>query len=563
MVKLSFKAKLMLMFGGILLVSYLMLGILFMNYLKADSTYSNEITIANDNYSLLVDLSSQIVLKQSNTRGFLLNESEDFVDMMDETDKRVDELMSKFKTLDLTEEQMNQVEELERLIQEYDIIADKGVELVKNNKTEEANTLLASGSTIFDEITILLEEMNNIQTELLLKRSADLSHDTKSTLIVLVIISVIALIISIFVAFKFSSYLTKKVEVIATSAEAIANYDLSNSIEHTNGKDEIDQTILAFNKMQVNLKNVIEEVFQNAESVAASAEELLASSEDSASTTEQLNVTVQGIAENTLKQNKGMEETGENVINISDNISVISNNANLVLENTKETLLKANTGIDNLNNVVQQMNSISKANIETQETMKNLHVKSIEIDKMVQSITAIADQTNLLSLNAAIEAARAGEHGKGFAVVADEVRKLAEQSREAANEITTIIASVQEDTNKAVIVVDEVSLEIDKGINITGETNIAFNDVLSSLENTNTQMVELNDLSGEIASSAQEISNTMANVIESVKVSNQKITEMTTATEEQSASSEEVAASAQTLTNVSEQLANAVQRFKL
>jgi methyl-accepting chemotaxis protein len=563
MVILKFKLKLILMFGGILSVSYIMLAILFMNYFKTDTAYSDEIVIADANYSLLVDLSSQIVLKQSDMRGFLFTESDEFIDAMKETDEVVSNLIGKFESLNLTLEQQNQVNNLRTLIEQYDTLSNQGIDLVLANKADEAQILMDNGSSIFTEIKILIQEMNDLQSEILIDRSDALSQDTTTSVIILVIISLIILVVSILAAVQFSTYLTKKVSVIAKAAEAISNYDLTKEMIIPKGKDEIDQTILAFSTMKKNLQDVLEEVSHNATTVAASAEELLASSEDSASTIELLNLTVQDITENTLQQNKGIEDTGINIMNISKNVAVISNNAHLVLDSTNETLLKATTGIKNLNNVVEQMKSISEANAETQKTIRNLHSKSVEVDKMVQSITGIADQTNLLALNAAIEAARAGEFGKGFAVVADEVRKLAEQSRQSANEIITILGSVQEETDQAVLVVNGVSIEINKGLEVTEETNIAFTEVLNSLEITNTQIVELNDLSGQIAYSAQDISNTMGEVIESVKISNAKFTELTTATEEQAASSEEVAASAQTLTSVSEQLANTVQRFKL
>ena len=560
---MKFRSKLMLMFGGILLASYMMLGALFISYSSADREYGEAMRSTNTNLTLLSDLSNQILLKQSNTRGYLVEGAETYLTNKESADEKVTKLMAEVADLNLSNEQQTLFEKLKKLMDSYDTISNDAIQLMKNKQRPEAIAMLATGSETDNETTTALSDLNALQSALADNVVKELSNKMQSNLFTLLAVSVVVLIASIITGLKFSTHLTRKVQTINETAEAMAVFDLSTNLEQTSGKDEIDDTIRAFKKMQANLQKLLEEISQNAESVAASAEELLASSEDSATTVEQLNSTVQDVSQSTIRQNDGVESSGTGVLKMTERIRIISENTNVVAVDTEQTLASANISINNLKNVTDQMKTISNANIQTQQTILNLHDKSVEIDNMVKSITAIADQTNLLSLNAAIEAARAGEHGKGFAVVADEVRKLAEESRQAANEITLIIATIQEQTANAVTVVKTVNEEVEKGIHVTSETNDTFIEVASSLKETNSQMIVLNRLSDEIAASALDITVTMNEVIDSVQQSSVKFTEMMAATEEQAASSEEVAASAQTLGSVSEELANTVQRFKL
>ena len=118
---------------------------------------------------------------------------------------------------------------------------------------------------------------------------------------------------------------------------------------------------------------------------------------------------------------------------------------------------------------------------DTATVIRHLEDQSKEIGKIIEVITGISDQTNLLALNAAIEAARAGEHGKGFAVVADEVRKLAEQSKESADQITTLVQEIQEHTDHAVTVMGKGTNEVELGITVVQDTGEGFKRILQSL----------------------------------------------------------------------------------
>lgn len=212
---------------------------------------------------------------------------------------------------------------------------------------------------------------------------------------------------------------------------------------------------------------MLSQVSDTSEQVATSSEELLASSEQTSSATSQVVLSIQEVVNTVEIQEKNTQESAEAIGEITSGIKNISNSINTVSEAANQTMIQANTGNDYIQKVLGQVRNMHDASSDTIEVMKKLESNSDEIGKIIDVITNIAEQTNLLALNAAIEAARAGEQGKGFAVVADEVRKLAEQSRNSANQIINIIKLIQGEIVTAVNQTNNVNIVAKNGLELT------------------------------------------------------------------------------------------------
>lgn len=241
------------------------------------------------------------------------------------------------------------------------------------------------------------------------------------------------------------------------------------------------------------------------------------------------------------------------------------------INSTSEEMFKAaesaktlsENGDEAIKSVVNQMHEINESVSVTTGVIRSLGNRSKEINKIVGFITEIANQTNLLALNAAIEAARAGEHGKGFAVVADEVRKLAEESRKSTEQITTMISMIQEETERAVESMEKQNIQVVGGLQFTQNAESAFMNIKGSIGEVTERVQEVNVSIEDLLSLSQSISEAIEKVQKIAEVSVLASQEVSAGTEENVASIEEVSASAQNLSSLAENLQLLIGRFKV
>lgn len=327
-------------------------------------------------------------------------------------------------------------------------------------------------------------------------------------------------------------------------------------------QDEIGQLGKAFNTMLANLRHLVDQVVQSAEKVAASSEELTASADQSARASSLVSESIAQVANGAEDQVKAVNKTSAVVEQISANIQQISDNANDVSGISENLAGTAQTGEKAVAAAVAQMTNIEQKVFYSAQAVSKLGERSQEIGQIIATISGIAEQTNLLALNAAIEAARAGEHGRGFAVVADEVRKLAEQSQVSAKQIATLIAEIQYDTNEAVMAMNEGTSEVKVGAQVVDTAGKAFQQIMVLINQVSTEIKEISAAIQQMASGSQQI---VYGVRDIDKVSNETAGQTQTvssATQEQLASMEEIAAASQALANMAQELQDVISGFR-
>ena len=348
----------------------------------------------------------------------------------------------------------------------------------------------------------------------------------------------------------------------------------NNIIEH------INHTGRAFSDMVLNIRNLIRQVYDSANSLNDAASRLAASAKEAGDATSQISITIQQVATGINQQAESISKTASSSEQMSraidgvargaqeQSLSVVkaSNVTSLITTAIQQVAVSAEVGANGVSQAaetaregartveetIQGMSTIKEKVGLSAQKVQEMGQRSSQIGAIVGTIDDIASQTNLLALNAAIEAARAGEHGKGFAVVADEVRKLAEKSTAATKEIASLIHDIQDTVTEAVTAMDQGATEVEKGVQRANKSDEALGEILKAVQAVNQQVDEIALAAKEINSSSNELVSAMDSV--------SAVVEQNTAfTEEMSANSDDVTQSVESIASVSEENSAAVE----
>ena len=372
-----------------------------------------------------------------------------------------------------------------------------------------------------------------------------------------------SLIIGMISIMLFSKRFTNPIVEIVEKATQVSKGDLTVKELNIKNKDEIGELANSFNKMIHNLKELIGNVNNSSQQVAATSEELTASSEQTSQATEQITESIMEVSTGTDDSLQGAKKSTEVVNDISNKIKQITSNIQSVTSSSLETVERAKHGNNIIHKAINQMNLVNQSNQDMERVISSLGTKSKQIDQVISLITDIAEQTNLLALNAAIEAARAGEHGKGFAVVADEVRKLAEQAGNATNDVSSLISEIQLGVDDTVKSVSEGQERIDHGISMVNEAGESFQSISSDIDGVSTQIQEISAAIQQINDGTNQLVETINHTEQIAEESSEHAQSVAAAAEEQNASMEEIASAAHNLSKMAEELQNYINQFKV
>lgn len=377
----------------------------------------------------------------------------------------------------------------------------------------------------------------------------------------ILIISVF-IVIGIIVSYVIVLSITKPLKRLILLTEKVSDGDLTQTFEIKN-KDEIGQLGESFNKMILSLRDIIHHVSEKSAQLASASEQLNASSDQNNAATEQVAKAIQHVAAGMDKQTDMSNESTQTVREMSAGIQSIMENAQNVSKTSMEATDAVAGGESAITLSIKQMENINGTVQDLGGVINALGDRSKEISQIINVISDIAGQTNLLALNAAIEAARAGEQGKGFAVVADEVRKLAEQSAKSTENIRHLISSIQSETDTAVHAMDKGTKAVEKGIEIVNDAGTSFRKIQLFVDNVTSQIQEVSASVQQMNHGVENVVGIVTEIEEIAKTSAQESQEVSAATEEQLASMQEIAASATSLSYMAEELQESVGKFKI
>jgi methyl-accepting chemotaxis protein len=461
---------------------------------------------------------------------------------MDRYEKRMAKVREEMATVEAayrklisSPEEQKMYEQYARSLASYFSENPKIVDLSRQNRNQEARDLLRGDSA--KALAEAEEDLNRL-IELNVKGGQDEFRKSEllysSTKIVMVATLVVSIAFGMFLAFVISRMITVPLVAGVDLTNRIASGDLTVVVRSTS-RDEVGQLMDALRNMVENLRTMIARTVEIAGGIASASTQLHATSEQIATG-----------AEEVANQTNTVATASEEMSHTSTDIA---RNCSMAAEVAGQTTQSANEGARVVHDTISGMNIIAERVQQSSRTVEALGARSDQIGQIVGTIEDIADQTNLLALNAAIEAARAGEQGRGFAVVADEVRALAERTTKATREIGEMIKSIQNETREAVRAMGEGVREVEKGTESSRKSGQALEDILGRINEVAMQI-------NQIATAAEEQTATTSEVSMNI----QQITEVV---HQSARGAEETANAASQLARQANDLQSLVRSFRL
>lgn len=400
--------------------------------------------------------------------------------------------------------------EIRALIEELESYYVQAFALSKGfvDETADFSTLAEQSKEMTEKLAKVQKGLNNFnkdRNEEFINAFNSVNQKTESTVSVGITVGIITIALLFVVAYPISSATKSSIEQISSSMKRIAEEDgdLTSRINSTS-KDELGVLVHWFNTFIGKLQNTIKQTVDTALPLAHTATNIRDLSSQS-----------QEIFE---KQLVSSEQSQISVGEMNQSVESISANALNASKSAAEARQGANKGLDDVQLTIESIQKLSKNIEESSETVAKLEEGSNKVNVVLEVIKGIAEQTNLLALNAAIEAARAGEQGRGFAVVADEVRNLASRTQESTEEINGILEELQSAAKEAVEKMENSRSQVNKSVECAGDAG-------ESLQTITVTVGEINTLNEEIAdntSQQKEISNRLVTSVSDIKSKTQE-----------------------------------------
>ncbi|NMY81230.1 methyl-accepting chemotaxis protein [Pseudomonas rhodesiae] len=385
-------------------------------------------------------------------------------------------------------------------VQQYFKLLDELEPLLRSGDNAAAITLINTRispmtNTMQDKLT-KLADFNDEGA----KRSGLDAAATYSNGVTLVIgLLVVTIILTVVLAAVLTRSITAPISEALAVAERIAGSDLSREIG-ISGRDEAGRLLAALAKMQSNLRETIASIADSSTQLASASEEMTAVTEDAS----------RGL----VRQNDEVNQAATAVTEMSAAVDEVARNAEAAAQSSRESMEFTHSGIENVAQTLKAIENLASNVASTGEQVKALSGRAQDISKVVEVIRAIAEQTNLLALNAAIEAARAGEQGRGFAVVADEVRALAHRTQQSTQEIEQMIAAIQADSTQAVSAMNVSAQMANSSISVAQNADLSLKQIAEAITQINERNLLIATASEEQAQVAREADQNLTSIRE-------------------------------------------------
>ena len=507
---------------GFIVIIFVTIIINYMNKINANRLLESMDLVSNTYIvqTNLKDVEKTLVDAETGQRGFIYTNREEYLEPYNLANQRIKGIFSRLKNeLQDNSDQLKRINQIEALAQERMDILATGIALKRQGREQQlrATILTGRGKQLMDNIRDRIAEMSQVEEQLLAERKKSLNQAQDVLTYSLLASIVIIIIIGALISFVLARILRNSLKSAIVAAEKVSAGDLTNQIEVTSN-DEIGKLLAAFQSMTQNLNSLIRQVQQSGiqittstTQIAASGKELEAVVTQQVASTNQVVATAQEIANNSEQLVKTMEE----VTNLS-----------------QSTAIATSGGQRDLIQMQSTMRQLGEATRSISSKLGVISEKANSINSIVTTITKVADQTNLLSLNAAIEAEKAGEYGLGFSVVAREIRRLADQTAIATLDIESMVKEMQSAVSTGVMEMDKFSKEVTRSVENVGNISLQLGQVIQQVQSLTPRFEIVSQGMETQSQGAQQISESMLQLREASLQTAEALRETNTALEQ-------------------------------
>ncbi|SEG23852.1 methyl-accepting chemotaxis protein [Butyrivibrio sp. Su6] len=394
--------------------------------------------------------------------------------------------------------------------------------------------------------------------------AALMSNITRSVIMLLVLI-----VIGTAIAIYMGKRITRPIILVTDQMVKMSNSDFSDSEEMNQVRalkrenNEIGQISEALDLMHNNIRELMLKIFDTTSYVASASEELSASASQSADASEMVANSCTNVANSCAGQITAVTGASQETRAFVDNMQEFKDAIEQTTKMIDSTNDAAKKGAADMTNATNMMATIKSSVENTATVVDALGEQLKNIDTFVDTIAEIASQTNLLSLNASIEAARAGEMGKGFAVVASEISKLADQSNEAASNITELISEIMHNSNEAVEAMRSGAESVAEGTETVNEAGNTFNNIVDMVYTISEQSARMSEIVAQLSDGTETIAENIQKIEDMSTSVADETQNVSAASQQQTATTHEVAEASDKLAENAQELQNFVAKFEL
>nr|WP_047301250.1 methyl-accepting chemotaxis protein [Pseudomonas fluorescens] len=492
-------------FLGFALIGCLMLflGIFALNQMSKIRAATERITQDTIPSIKSVDDFTQLSLRlRVQAYRLLLNrdpeEQQKTLDSIRERNQKIDETRARYQQLISSPEERAAYDQYMELLTHHRQLEGQLIELSHNNQLESMQQLLNTELlTSAEKINGLLNQLVEINTQYSSAADQDAAEQYTTAFNLVVTLLVLASALTLLFAWRLIRSITLPIANALHAAETIAEGDLTQPIT-VDGRDEAGRLLQAMLTMQEKLRDTLQRISASAGQLASAAEELNSVTDESARGLTQQNNEIEQAATAVNEMTSAVEEVARNAVSTSE----ASQNATQSAGDGRDMVQETVAAIERMTGDVQSTASL----------IGDLANESRDIGKVLDVIRGLADQTNLLALNAAIEAARAGEAGRGFAVVADEVRALAHRTQQSTSEIERMIGSIQSGTEHAVDSMRNSTERAESTLTIARNAGQSLDTINSAINEINERNLVIASAAEEQAQVAREVDRNLVNI---------------------------------------------------